>query len=147
MAIRWAAAGFPVVLGSRSSDKAKEAALQIKAGNGAPAVRGEDNVTAAGVADIVIVAVPFSHHDATLDEIKSVVSGKIIVDAVVPLVPPKVSQVQLPPKGSAGQIAHERLGDVARVVSAFHNVGAAKIAEWRRDRMRCAGMRQRQRGA
>ena len=46
---------------------------------------------------------------------------------MVPLVPPKVSLVQLPAQGSAAQIAQERLGDVARVVSAFHNVAAAKL--------------------
>jgi hypothetical protein len=127
LAIRWAAAGYPVVLGSRSSEKAREAALQIQAGNGAPAVRGEDNASAAAAADIVIVAVPFSHHAATLDEIRAVVGGKIVVDAVVPLVPPKVSQVQLPAQGSAAQIAQQILGDAVRVVSAYHNVGAAKL--------------------
>lgn len=127
MAMRWAAAGYPVIVGSRSSEKAHEAAQQIKNGNGAPPVRGDTNVGAAAAADIVILAVPFSSHDATLEELKDVVAGKIVVDAVVPLVPPKVAQVQLPPQGSAGQIAQERIGDMARVVSAFQNVGAAKL--------------------
>ena len=127
LAIRWAAAGYPVVLGSRSRDKAEAAARDIEARNGAPAVRGDDNAGAARVAEIVVIAVPWSNHDAILDEIKSQVGGKIVVDAVVPLVPPKVSQVQLPPQGSAGQIAQQRLGDTARVVSAFHNVAAAKL--------------------
>lgn len=127
LAKRFAAAGYPVIIGSRSRDKAKEAAVHIQAANGAPAVRGEDNVGAARLADIIIVAVPFSHHGVTLTEIRDSVHGKIVVDAVVPLVPPKVAQVQLPTQGSAGQIAHESLGDVASVVSAFHNVGAAKL--------------------
>jgi NADPH-dependent F420 reductase len=127
LAMRWAAAGYTVVLGSRSREKAEAAARAIVAKNGAPPVRGEDNVGAASAADVVVVAVPWSNHDAILSEIKPSVVGKIVVDAVVPLVPPKVSLVQLPPQGSAGQIAHERLGDVARVVSAFHNVAAAKL--------------------
>lgn len=127
LALRWAAAGYPVILGSRTADKARAAALEIRPGNGAPAVRGEDNLTAATLADIVVLAVPFSHHDITLDEIRPVVQDKIVVDAVVPLVPPKVANVQLPPQGSAGQIAQERLGTTTRVVSAFHNVGAAKL--------------------
>ena len=127
LATRWAAAGYPVILGSRSSEKAREAAQRVKTGNGAPAVRGDSNIGAAAAADIVILAIPFSNHDATLEELKSVVAGKIVVDAVVPLVPPKVAQVQLPPQGSAGQIAQQRIGDVARVVSAFQNVGAAKL--------------------
>ena len=127
MAKRWAAAGYPVIVGSRSAEKAQEAALKIENGNGAPPVRGDSNTGAAAAADIVILAIPFSNHDATLDELKDVVGGKIVVDAVVPLVPPKVAQVQLPREGSAGQIAQQRIGETARVVSAFQNVGAAKL--------------------
>jgi len=127
LAMRWAGAGYPVVLGSRSSEKAKAAARDIEPGNGAPPVRGDDNLGAARAGDIVVIAVPFSSHDAILDEIGDAVVGKIVVDAVVPLVPPRVSLVQLPAQGSAAQIAHERIGDTARVVSAFHNVGAAKL--------------------
>jgi 8-hydroxy-5-deazaflavin:NADPH oxidoreductase len=55
------------------------------------------------------------------------VQGKIVVDAAVPLVPPKVSTVQLPTEGSAAQIAQRLLGDGVKVVSAFHNIGAAKL--------------------
>ncbi|MGE0726360.1 MAG: NAD(P)-binding domain-containing protein, partial [Alphaproteobacteria bacterium] len=78
-------------------------------------------------ADIVILAVPFASHDATIAEIRDAVQGKIVVDAAVPLVPPKVSTVQLPSAGSAAQIAQKLLGEGVRVVSAFHNVGAAKL--------------------
>ena len=127
LAARWAAAGYPVVLGSRSSEKAKAAAREIEPRKGAPPVRGDDNVGAARAGDIVVIAVPFSSHDAILDAIRDVVAGKIVIDAVVPLVPPKVSLVQLPAQGSAAQIAHERIGDTALVVSAFHNVSAAKL--------------------
>ncbi|MEJ8823794.1 NADPH-dependent F420 reductase [Variovorax humicola] len=127
MAMRWSAAGYPVIVGSRSGEKAQESAQQIQAGNGAPAARGDTNVGAAAAADIVVLAVPFSNHDAILEELKDAVVGKIVVDAVVPLVPPRVAQVQLPQQGSAGQIAQERIGHSARVVSAFQNVGAAKL--------------------
>jgi NADPH-dependent F420 reductase len=127
LAMRWTAAGYPVVLGSRSSERAKAAARDIESGKGAPPVRGDDNLGAAQAGDIVVIAVPFSNHEAILDEIRDAVAGKIVVDAVVPLVPPRVSLVQLPVQGSAAQIAHERIGDTARVVSAFHNVGAAKL--------------------
>ena len=127
LAMRWAQAGYAVVLGSRSREKAESAARDITPGNGAPRVRGEDNAGAARAGDIVVVAVPYSNHDAILDEIREAVAGKIVVDAVVPLVPPKVSLVQLPPEGSAAQSAQNRLGDRARVVSAFHNVAAAKL--------------------
>ena len=128
LAIRWANAGYPVVLGSRTREKAAEAALRIETRNDAPPVRGEDNRGAASTGDIVVVAVPYASHDAILDEIKDAVAGKIVVDAVVPLVPPKVSVVQMPREGSAAQLAQKRLGDSVRVVSAFHNVAAAKLA-------------------
>ncbi len=127
LAMRWAAAGYAVVIGSRSREKAQAAAGEISPANGAPPVRGEDNVNAARLGDIVVIAVPYSNHDAILDEIRQCVAGKIVVDAVVPLVPPKVSLVQLPAEGSAAQIAQARLGDGVRVVSALHNVGAAKL--------------------
>ena len=115
-------------IGSRSREKAEAAAGRIAPGNGAPPVRGMTNALAAGAGDIVVIAVPFTSHDATLAEIKNAVPGKIVVDAVVPLVPPRVSVVQLPPQGSAARIAQAALGDGVRVVSAFHNVGAAKLA-------------------
>src|SRR5262249_8408412 len=66
-------------------------------------------------------------HDAILNEIKPAVTGKIVVDAVVPLVPPKVSVVKLPPDGSAALSAQRLLAGAARVQSAFHNVSAAKL--------------------
>ncbi|MHC6151488.1 NADPH-dependent F420 reductase [Bradyrhizobium elkanii] len=118
----WLAAGYKVVLGSRSAEKAKSAA-EAMTGD----VAGDDNVSAARAGDIVVLAVPFASHDATLTEIKDVVQGKIVVDAAVPLVPPKVSVVQLPSAGSAAQIAQQLLGPGVRVVSAFHNVGATKL--------------------
>jgi NADPH-dependent F420 reductase len=127
MAKRWAAAGYPVIVGSRTAEKAQEFAQTLVSGNGAPPVRGDSNAAAAAAADIVILAVPFSNHDATLEELKSAVANKIVVDAVVPLVPPKVAQVQLPREGSAGQIAQQRLGENVRVVSAFQNVSAHKL--------------------
>ena len=122
LAKRWIAAGYSVVIGSRSAERAEAFAKEL--GGGA---RGDDNVGAAKSADIVVLAVPFGSHDATLREIRDAVQGKILVDAAVPLVPPKVSVVQLPPEGSAAQIAQALLGTGVRVVSAFHNVGAAKL--------------------
>ncbi|MGQ0750006.1 MAG: NADPH-dependent F420 reductase [Betaproteobacteria bacterium] len=127
LAGRWAAAGYAVVLGSRSREKGEAAAREIKPAHGAPPVRGATNADAARAGDVIVIAVPYSSHETTLDEIRDAVAGKIVVDAVVPLVPPKVSVVQLPPGVSAAQTAQARLGAATRVVSAFHNVGAAKL--------------------
>lgn len=122
LAKRWVAAGYSVVIGSRSAEKAQAFAKELGG-----TARGDDNVGAAQSADVVVLAVPFGSHEATLLEVKDAVQGKIVVDAAVPLVPPKVSVVQLPPEGSAAQIAQKLLGDGVKVVSAFHNVGATKL--------------------
>lgn len=122
LAKAWARAGYAVVIGSRSAEKAEAAAGEMEG-----KVRGAGNADAAREADVVVLAVPFASHEATLLEVREAVQGKILVDAAVPLVPPKVSTVQLPAEGSAAQIAQKLLGDGVRVVSAFHNVGAAKL--------------------
>ena len=127
LAKRWASAGYPVVLGSRSKQKAQAAAEKMNADAGVASVTGEDNRAAAVAADIVVVAVPYASHESILDEIKPAVAGKIVVDAVVPLVPPKVSVVKLPSDGSAALIAQRLLAGTARVQAAFHNVSAAKL--------------------
>jgi hypothetical protein len=126
LAGRWATAGYPVILGSRAKDKAIAAAQAMATGDGA-AITGDDNLGAARAGDVVVIAVPYSNHDAILNELKPALAGKIVVDAVVPLKPPKVSTVQLPEAGSAAEEAQRILGDTARLVTAFHNVGAAKL--------------------
>jgi 8-hydroxy-5-deazaflavin:NADPH oxidoreductase len=122
LAKAWAAAGHKVIIGSRSREKAQMTAAAL-----GRAVSGDDNVGAARAADVVVLAVPFASHEQTIEEIKGVTGGKIVVDTAVPLVPPKVSTVQLPSEGSAAQIAQRLLGPEVRVVSAFHNVSAAKL--------------------
>ena len=127
LAGRWARAGYPVVIGSRSRERAGLAAARIEMGAGAPPVRGTDNAAAAALGDIVVIAVPFVSHAAILLEIADAIAGKIVVDATVPLMPPKVGTVQLPAAGSAAQLTQAAFGDRAEVVSAFHNVAADKL--------------------
>jgi NADPH-dependent F420 reductase len=134
LARRWAQAGYTVVIGSRTPDKAQAAAAELKAlmqqrGIDAVDVRGTDNIAAAQAADIVALTVPFSHQAPTLEQIKPALAGKILIDVTVPLLPPKVMRVQLPPEGSAGQIAQKILGENVRVVSAFQNVAAHHLQE------------------
>jgi len=127
LATRWAAAGYPVILGSRAAEKAVAAAAAIPASKDAAAVRGMDNAAAAAAGEIVVVTVPFATHEAIIDEVRAGAAGKILIDTTVPLVPPKVATVQLPPHGSAAVAAQVKLGDGVRVVSAFHNVAAHKL--------------------
>lgn len=122
----WALAGYHVVIGSRSKEKAEAAAAEL-AGAGS-CVRGDDNRGAARAGGVVVLAVPYATHDAAIQEIKADVTGKIVVDTTVPLVPPKVSVVQLPATSPAVQ-AQRELGPDVRVVAAFHNVGAKKLQD------------------
>ncbi|HET7910716.1 MAG TPA: NADPH-dependent F420 reductase [Pseudolabrys sp.] len=121
-----AAGGYPVVIGSRDKDKAKQFSAKLSS-QLATEVRGDDNRGAAVSADIVVLCVPYSNHDHILQEIKPVMNGKILIDAVVPLVPPKVSIVQLPATGSPAVVAQRVLGAGVQVAAAFHNVGAKKL--------------------
>jgi NADPH-dependent F420 reductase len=121
LAKRWSAAGYAVIIGSRDATKAAAAAAELRA------ARGASNVDAAKAGAVVILAVPWASHAAILDEIAPHVAGKIVIDATVPLVPPKVARVQLPPETSAAVAAQARLGEAARVVAAFHNIAARKL--------------------
>ena len=132
LARRWTKAGYTVVIGSRKLEGAQEAAEAIRAQAAAGgwdncSVEGRENSDAAQAADVVVVTVPFAHQRPTLEAIAPMVAGKTVVDVTVPLVPPKVARVQLPPEGSAGQIAQDVLGEGVHVVSAFQNVAAAHL--------------------
>ncbi|MEN9526496.1 MAG: NADPH-dependent reductase [Pseudomonadota bacterium] len=126
IARRLAKAGCAVIIGSRDPVKAEAAARQLGAELGCEVAFG-GNVAAAGAAEVVILTVPFASQRTTLEDIRSSVAGKIVIDTTVPLMPPKVMRVQLPPEGSAAQRAQEILGEEVRVVSAFHNVAAHKL--------------------
>ncbi len=134
LARRWAEAGYCIVIGSRTPEKARAAAERCREvlserGTTSVSVDAQENRTAAEAADIVALTVPFAHHRATLEHLKPVLAGKILIDATVPLKPPKVARVQLPPEGSAGQIAQELLGDAVKVVSAFQNAAAQHLQD------------------
>jgi NADPH-dependent F420 reductase len=124
LALRFAKAGYRVILGSRSAARATERAAEMNASRGDEGVSGADNKAAATAADIVVLTVPYAAQRATVEEVRDALTGKILIDATVPLVPPKVSRVQLPPGGSAAAAIQALLGDAVRVVSAFQNVSA-----------------------
>jgi NADPH-dependent F420 reductase len=116
-----------VIIGSRDPARAAAAAAALAAATGR-VVSGFANAEAAARGSIIIVTVPFASQEATLHEIAAGVAGKILVDTTVPLMPPKVMRVQLPTEGSAAQRAQKLLGEGVRLVSAFHNVAAHKLA-------------------
>ncbi len=129
LALRWARAGHAIVIGSRDAAKAQAAASEINARLAVHTVSGAANIDAAAAADIVCLTIPFSAHAATLESIKRAVQGKVFIDVTVPLVPPKVTRVQMPPAGSASQEAQLILGEGVKVVTAFQNIGAEHLQD------------------
>jgi hypothetical protein len=123
LAYRWAKAGYHVFIGSRNADKAKAAAQDLwKMLEGDALVEGLSNQEAAQKADIVVLTVPYSAHRDTLESMKDLLKGKLLIDVTVPIVPPKITKVQMPPAGSAAQEAKQILGEDAVVAAAFHNI-------------------------
>lgn len=126
LARRFATAGLTVVLGSRSAERAADAARTL-AGETGGAVSGLDNVAAARAGDIVVVAVPWDGHADLLRELAPALAGKVVVDCVNPLAfdkrGPHAVAVEA---GSAAQEAAELVPD-ATVVGAFHNVSAVLL--------------------
>ena len=126
----WARSGqYEVIIGSRQAEKAERVAGELNEQLGQPLIQGLVNEAAAQAADICILTVPYSAHEPTLTGLRAALQGKILIDVTVPLKPPKVSQVNVPPGGSAGQEAQAILGEEVRVVSAFQNISATHLAE------------------
>ena len=129
LALRWAHAGHRIVIGSRDPAKAQALADQFNAQLGGSRLRGAGLQEAAQAAGIVVLTVPFAAQLSTVRALVAELQGKILIDVTVPLVPPKVSQVQLPPSDSCVVAVQAELGEAVRVVSAFQNVSAHKLKD------------------
>ncbi len=130
LAMRWARAGHDVVIGSRDAARAHAAADELGA-RARRAIAGGDNATAAA-GDVVVVSVPYPAQRPTLEALRAALAGKIVVDLVVPLVPPAVAKVHLPEGGAAALEAQRLLRDAARVVGALHHVSSTVLEDLER---------------
>ncbi len=119
LATRLLKAGYKVIIGSRTLEKAQHAERSLGKNT-----KGLLNKDAALQGEIIILTVPFAHQRGIVEECKTELKGKLFIDTTVPLMPPKVATVQLPSEGSAAEIAQNILGDDVRVVSAFQNISA-----------------------
>jgi NADPH-dependent F420 reductase len=129
LAFRWAAAGYTVIIGGRSAEKAEAAAAEIAGALPQATVSGTDNRSAAAAGDVIVLTVPYAAQQATALDVADVLGGKVLIDVTVPLVPPKVARVSLPEGGSAVVALQKALGDRARVVSAFQNISAHHLRD------------------
>ena len=134
LALRWACAGWHVVIGSRSKERAEAAAEQVRKQAGSTAhVEGVENAVAATSASIVVVTVPFEAQIATLESLKAVWKpGQTVVDVTVPLEtavggqPARLLGVW---SGSAAEQAARYLPAGVHAAAAFHNVSARALQD------------------
>ncbi len=129
LALRWANASYSIVIGSRSPQKATQICKRISVEVEHANVSYDDNRTAAEKGDIVVLCVPYASQRSIVEEVQSALDGKVLIDATVPLVPPKVARVQLPGGGSAVAEIQSMLGDAVKVVSAFQNVASQILGD------------------
>ena len=128
LANRWAKSGFKVIIGSRTIEKANTSANKIKEEIGSAKVQGASYEGAVSGSDIIVLTIPYSSHIDILENLKDLIKEKLIIDVTVPLVPPKVSVVQMPPDGSAAQETRRILGSTANLAAAFHNISNVNLA-------------------
>jgi NADPH-dependent F420 reductase len=134
LAVRLAAAGQRILLGSRDAERAAEVAAAVAeravaAGGVEVSVQGGSNVDVAGAADLVIIAVPFPGHAATLAELATPLAGKVVVDCVVPMGFDELGAYVLDvEEGSVTQQAAALLPD-SHVVGAFHHLSAVLLED------------------
>ncbi|MGI8461865.1 MAG: NADPH-dependent F420 reductase [Solirubrobacterales bacterium] len=137
LALRWAKAGIPVVIGSRDSERAEEAARRVGAEVDGAAVEGLDNADAAKKSQIVFLTVPFRAQSETLNNLREALGeGQVLVDCTVPLaaaVSGKATRSLGVWQGSAAQQAQEMAPDGVTVVSALHTVSAPTLSDLSKD--------------
>jgi NADPH-dependent F420 reductase len=121
LAMRWANAGYRVIIGSRQKEKAEGTAAELNQKLGTDTISGMQNEEAARTADISVLTVVAKAHDAAVSSLKDSLGGKILVDATARLSFPDLKP---PAPPAAAEITQEILGPDVRVVAAFQNVPA-----------------------
>src|SRR3954464_6381155 len=138
LAVRWAIAGVPIVIGSRDADRAKDvsarAVERAKDGGAAePRIEGLQNEDAAARANTVVLAVPFRVQSENLNNLRNSLQPQtILIDATVPLaaaVGGRATRTIGVWQGSAAQQALEMAPRGVSVVSALHTVSAAALSD------------------
>jgi NADPH-dependent F420 reductase len=133
LAERWAKAGAALVIGSRSAERAEEAAAKVRAAVPGAEVEGLLNEDAARRAEIVFLTVPFRAQSENLTNLREALQpGQILVDCTVPLaaaVSGKATRSLGVWQGSAAQQAQEMVPEGVTVVSALHTIGATTLSD------------------
>jgi 8-hydroxy-5-deazaflavin:NADPH oxidoreductase len=133
LAVRLAATGVPIVIGSRDAGRANETAQRARELVADGHFEGHHNAAAAGRVRTTILSVPFASQAETLTALReTMTAGSLLIDATVPLaaaVGGRASRMLGVWQGSAAQQARELAAEGVRVVSALHTVSAASLAD------------------
>ena len=133
LALRLAAAGVPVVIGSRRPEAASEAAQRLRERVPETHADGAENADAARRGPIVVLSVPFRAQSENLTNLKEALEpGQVLLDATVPLaaaVSGRATRLLGVPQGSAAQQAQEMAPAGVRVVSGLHTVSGALLSD------------------
>jgi NADPH-dependent F420 reductase len=124
LALRWANAGYPIIIGSRQHEKAQATADELNARLGGQRISGLQNSEAARQADINVLTVVQSAHQSALEGLREDLQGKILIDATARV---DFRAPEPPPPPSAARRAQEILGEGVRVVAAFQNIPASLL--------------------
>src|SRR3954452_13119372 len=133
LALRWAKAGLPVVIGSRSAERAAEAAARMREAVPGAEAEGAPNEQAAKRGPIVFLTVPFRAQSENLNNLRGALQpGQLLVDCTVPLaaaVGGKATRSLGVWQGSAAQLAQEMVPEGVTVVAALHTISAPHLAD------------------
>jgi hypothetical protein len=121
LALRWAVAGYPIIIGSRQSEKALATATELNVRLGINSILGMENNQAARAADLSVLTVVQEAHQEIIMKLKDDLIGKILVDATARV---DFRDPKPPAPPSAARLAQTGLGTGVRVVAAFQNVPA-----------------------
>ena len=126
LALRWAKNGYDVIIGSRKEEKALNVTSELNEILGEELIRGMENGAAARAADINVLTVVATAHEAALKGLKDDLQGKVLIDATARI---KFPNPKPPEPPSAARLAQDLLGEGVPVVAAFQNIPASALKD------------------
>jgi len=130
LALRFAVAGAPVVIGSRMAERAVAAAETVRTAVPGASVRGYENAEAVARSKRLVLTFPFGGLASFLATGRAALAGKLVIDVIVPLTVRNGFFELTPVDGaaSAGELIQQTV-PAARVVSAFKNHSAETLQD------------------
>jgi hypothetical protein len=120
--VRFAAAGYNVLIGSRDAGRAGETCARLADAR----ISGTTNAEAAAASDLIVLAIPLEGHKAFVEGIASGLANKTVIDATVPM---GEGRAYTPPPAGSAAAETQALAPSAWVVAAFHTLSAHLCAD------------------